>query len=333
MQQMEQRGSAGSPSHWRAAVACGDDDSSARAAPAATRRRRQETTTMTLIAGVKGDEFYITMNCGAQEKAKELGRHPRLPGPGQVRRRACRRRSSTRSRPRSPTRCSSRRPTPRRCTRRSSSRGRRLEGRAGRHHARAARHRGLADRLGQRGRRQGGRPTTLLKLIGGKGKVFVVNVKPGISTTDPRGKGFEEAAKASPGSSTSARSTRNDDPAKAAAIVTAHARQAPRPQGHLRHEPVLRRGRRERPAAGGQARRGEDRRLRRRPQAGRGPRGRARAGADRPEAGRHRRPGRRAGLQRARRAGDDQKEIGTGFEVITKDNLDQMQDVLYKPSC
>ena len=28
---------------------------------------------MTLIAGVKGDEFYITMNCGAQAKAKELG--------------------------------------------------------------------------------------------------------------------------------------------------------------------------------------------------------------------------------------------------------------------
>jgi ribose transport system substrate-binding protein len=28
-----------------------------------------------------------------------------------------------------------------------------------------------------------------------------------------------------------------------------------------------------------------------------------------------------------------QKEIGTDFEVVTKDNLDQMQDVLYKPSC
>src|SRR4029450_10574590 len=36
---------------------------------------------------------------------------------------------------------------------------------------------------------------TLTDLIGGKGKVFVVNVKPGISTTDARGKGFEEGAK------------------------------------------------------------------------------------------------------------------------------------------
>ena len=26
-------------------------------------------------------------------------------------------------------------------------------------------------------------------------------------------------------------------------------------------------------------------------------------------------------------------EIGTDFEVITKDNLADMQDVLYKPSC
>ena len=28
---------------------------------------------MTLLAGVKGDEFYITMNCGAQAEAKKLG--------------------------------------------------------------------------------------------------------------------------------------------------------------------------------------------------------------------------------------------------------------------
>src|SRR4029450_9647355 len=36
---------------------------------------------------------------------------------------------------------------------------------------------------------------TLGELIGGSGKVFVVNVKPGISTTDLRAKGFEEGAK------------------------------------------------------------------------------------------------------------------------------------------
>ena len=50
---------------------------------------------------------------------------------------------------------------------------------------------------------------------------MVVNVNPGISTTDQRGQGFEEGVKGKPGVSTSARSTRKDDPAIAADIVTA----------------------------------------------------------------------------------------------------------------
>ena len=36
---------------------------------------------MTLIAGVKGDEFYITMNCGAQAEAKKLGVTLNFQGP------------------------------------------------------------------------------------------------------------------------------------------------------------------------------------------------------------------------------------------------------------
>ena len=38
---------------------------------------------MTLIAGVKGDEFYITMNCGAQAEAKKLGVSLNFQGPDQ----------------------------------------------------------------------------------------------------------------------------------------------------------------------------------------------------------------------------------------------------------
>ena len=38
---------------------------------------------MTLIAGVKGDEFYITMNCGAQEEARKLGVDLDFQGPDQ----------------------------------------------------------------------------------------------------------------------------------------------------------------------------------------------------------------------------------------------------------
>ena len=38
---------------------------------------------MTLIAGVKGDEFYITMNCGAQAEAKKQGVDLDFQGPDQ----------------------------------------------------------------------------------------------------------------------------------------------------------------------------------------------------------------------------------------------------------
>ena len=38
---------------------------------------------MTLIAGVKGDEFYITMNCGAQAEAKKQGVTLDFQGPDQ----------------------------------------------------------------------------------------------------------------------------------------------------------------------------------------------------------------------------------------------------------
>ena len=37
--------------------------------------------TMTLIAGVRGDEFYITMNCGAQEEARKQGVELDFQGP------------------------------------------------------------------------------------------------------------------------------------------------------------------------------------------------------------------------------------------------------------
>jgi ribose transport system substrate-binding protein len=62
---------------------------------------------------------------------------------------------------------------------------------------------------------------TLLQLTGGKGKYLVVNVKPGISTTDARGKGFEEGLKGKPGVQYLGQQYNNDDPAKAASIVTA----------------------------------------------------------------------------------------------------------------
>src|SRR3954464_3339106 len=49
-------------------AACGSDDSGGGSSSGG-----KKTYKMTLIAGVKGDEFYITMNCGAQAEAKKLG--------------------------------------------------------------------------------------------------------------------------------------------------------------------------------------------------------------------------------------------------------------------
>jgi len=58
------------------------------------------------------------------------------------------------------------------------------------------------------------------ELIGDKGKVLLVNVKPGISTTDARQQGFEEEIKNHPNIKYLGVQFNNDDPGKAASIVT-----------------------------------------------------------------------------------------------------------------
>ena len=62
---------------------------------------------------------------------------------------------------------------------------------------------------------------TLAQLIGGKGTVMVVNVNPGISTTDARDKGFKDQMAAKyPGITVLPTQYDNDDQAKAAQILT-----------------------------------------------------------------------------------------------------------------
>lgn len=62
---------------------------------------------------------------------------------------------------------------------------------------------------------------SLAKLIGGKGTVMVVNVNPGISTTDARAQGFEQEMKAKyPGITVLPTQFDNDEPSKAAQIIT-----------------------------------------------------------------------------------------------------------------
>ena len=63
---------------------------------------------------------------------------------------------------------------------------------------------------------------TLAQLIGGKGTVMVVNVNPGISTTDARDQGFhEQMASKYPNINVLSTQYDNDDQAKAAQILTA----------------------------------------------------------------------------------------------------------------
>ncbi len=61
----------------------------------------------------------------------------------------------------------------------------------------------------------------LAKAIGEKGKVYVANVKPGISTTDQREQGFKEGMKAYPGITVIETQFNDDDANKAAAQLQA----------------------------------------------------------------------------------------------------------------
>ncbi|MFC9895946.1 ABC transporter substrate-binding protein [Nocardia sp. NPDC127579] len=62
---------------------------------------------------------------------------------------------------------------------------------------------------------------TLAKLIGERGPVLVINTKAGTSTTDARAQGFESAVKAFPGITALGVQYNNNEAAQAASIVTA----------------------------------------------------------------------------------------------------------------
>jgi ribose transport system substrate-binding protein len=309
-------------------VACGDDDDDGGGGGAAGGGGKSYT--MTLIAGVKGDEFYITMNCGAQEKAKELGVTLDFQGPDQF--------DAAQQTPivdavaaKSPDAILIA-PTDTKALFAPIS-------------AAAANSKIVlvdttledpsmavsqiaSDNVGG-GVKAG---EALLELIGGKGKVLVVNVKPGISTTDQRGQGFEQAVKGKAGVEYLGQEYSQDDPAIAAQIVTSTLSKHPDLKGIFATNLFSAEG-----AATGLRQAGKlgDVKI---------------VGFD---AGPKQVKDLEDGLVQALIAqlpadigsqGVEQAynalegkptkaEIGTGFEVITKDNLSEMQDVLYKPSC
>jgi ribose transport system substrate-binding protein len=199
-------------------AACGGDDngggSSSGSSSSASSAKKYN---MTLIAGVRGDQFYITMNCGAQAEAKTLGVSLNFQGPDKfapdqqtpiVNAVAAKKPDAVLVAPTDTKAMFA-------PIKQLSDNGSKIV---------------LVDTTLEQpdlavsqiasDNEGGGKlaAQTLGKLVGGTGKVFVVNVKPGISTTDARGKGFQEGAKAA-GLQYVGQQYDNDDPAKAAAIV------------------------------------------------------------------------------------------------------------------
>jgi ribose transport system substrate-binding protein len=204
-------------------AACGDDDESASGGGSSS--GGQESYDITLIAGVKGDEFYITMDCGAKAKAKELGVNLDFQGPDKfdaalqtpiVNAVTAKKPDAILIAP--------------------------TDTKAMYAPIKQAADAGIkivfvdttleqSDMAVSRiasDNEAGGREaaSTLAKLIGGSGDVFVVNVKPGISTTDARAKGFEEGAK-EVGLNYLGQDYSQDEPQRAASIIKAQLAKHP----------------------------------------------------------------------------------------------------------
>ena len=205
-------------------AACGDDEEEP-AGGGASAGGGEKDYNLVLIAGVKGDEFYITMNCGAQEKAKELGVSVEFQGPDQfdpslqtpiVNAVAAKKPDAVLIAP-TDTKAMY---TP---IKQLADAGSKIV---------------LVDTTLEQpdlavsqiasDNEAGGREaaTALADLTGGSGKVFTVNVKPGISTTDARAKGFEEGAKEA-GLDYLGQDFSNNEPAKAATIIKAQLAKNP----------------------------------------------------------------------------------------------------------
>jgi ribose transport system substrate-binding protein len=308
-------------------AACGDDDDDGGGGGGGGGGGSKS---MTLIAGVKGDEFYITMNCGAQEEAKKLGVSLDFQGPNEF--------DAAQQTPIVNAVAAKKpdailvAPTDTKAMyapiKQAADAGSKivlvdttLE------NSDLAASQIASDNEG------GGRSAaeTLSKLIGGEGKVFVVNVKPGISTTDARAEGFEAGAKEL-GLDYIGQEYSQDEPAKAASIVKSILAKNPDLKGifatNLFSAEGAASGLREAGKLGEVKIVGFDA----------GPKQVEDLKEGLVQALIAQRPAQigALGVQQAVNALDDKpvkEKIGTGFVSITKDNLDQNQDALYKASC
>jgi ribose transport system substrate-binding protein len=311
-------------------AACGGSDNGGSSSSSSSGASSGKKFNMTLIAGVKGDEFYITMNCGAQAEAKKLGVSLNFQGPDKfdpaqqtpiVNAVAAKKPDAVLIAPTD--------------TKALFAPIKQLADNGSKvvlvdttlDQPQMAVSQISSDNEG--GGKQAAQ--TLAKLIGGKGKVFVNNVQPGISTTDARAKGFEEGAKAA-GLTYLGQQFNNDDPAKAAAITKSVLAKNPDLKGIFAANLFSAEG-----AATGVKEAGKQNQVKI-------------VGFD---AGPKQVADLKAGTVQALIAqkpadigaqGVDQayaaltgkptkKQIGTGFVSLTKDNLAENQDAAYKASC
>jgi ribose transport system substrate-binding protein len=285
---------------------------------------------MTLIAGVRGDEFYITMNCGARAEARKQNVSLNFQGPNEF--------DAAQQTPIVNAVAAKRpdailvAPTDTKAMyapiKQAADAGSKVV---------------LVDTTLERSElavseiasdnEGGGRVAaeTLTKLIGGEGKVFVVNVKPGISTTDLRAKGFEEGAKKA-GLDYIGQEYSQDEPARAARIVKSILAKNPDLKGifatNLFSAEGAATGLREAGKLGDVKIVGFDA----------GPKQVEDLKQGLVQALIAQRPAQigALGVQQAVNSLEDKpvrKKIGTGFVSITKENLDQNQDALYKARC
>jgi ribose transport system substrate-binding protein len=310
-------------------AACGGDDNGSSGSSSSS-SGGGDSYNMTLIAGVKGDEFYITMNCGAQEEAKKLGVKLDFQGPDQfdaslqtpiVNAVAAKKPDAVLVAPTD--------------TKAMYAPIKQLADGGSKvvlvdttlDQPDLAVSQIASDNVG------GGKEAAkaLGGLIGGSGKVFVVNVKPGISTTDQRAQGFEEQAK-SLGLDYLGQDFSNDQPEKAAAIVKAQLAKNPDLKGIFATNLFSAEG-----AASGLREAGKLDQVKivgfdagpKQVQDLKDGTVQALIAQSPAEIGKQ-------GVQQAVAAlkGEPTKpEIGTGFTTLTKDNLAQNADAEYKSSC
>ena len=218
---------------------------------------------LALIAGVKGDEFYITMNCGAQAEAKKKGVNLSFQGPDMfdaslqtpiVNAVAAKKPDAILVAPTDTKALFA-------PIKQASQDSKIVLVDTTLDDASVAVSQIASNNL-QGGQAAGTELSTLIGSAGGK--VMVMSVKPGISTTDLRAQGFKQSIQNKPALKDLGVQYDNDDPAKAASIVSATLSKNPDLKGIFATNLFSAEGAATALRQRGLARQGEDRRLRRR---------------------------------------------------------------------